>query len=271
MGPDLSSPADYFAYPAVGSGMVRDWLEASSLGDFRSFEIRHFYLPMLDALRGEGKYVPAHMAPLVDTWESTRTKSTPAMRIGSMIEALLFSNGNGAEWEHASEGATLGETARARIAATRIAQSCPTVAAMRDKVLRGQAETQVAKVATIEGVQVKKREDIVWYPDGPTRAETDFKVWSQWKNERQLGFKIRDSRVVAQRALYRMITKANHPGLELASEILVVNPFISGSLPIEYEHVFTDDELDAAEVDVRRALRGIKAMMEFKTPEEVAA
>jgi len=261
---DLSNPHDYYAFPAAGSGMVADWLADEERGDFETWRTRYQRLPWLDACRARGEY-PVD-ADTVRLWERCRRKSTRAMRIGSMIEAKLFSPFDPDEWQHASEGANLYEIDEAKEESNAIASCCPTVQVLRDKVRRGEAMAQVAIVAFVEGVPCKGRIDLQWIAggalvDGAALVETDVKIWTQWRTDRELDRLVRKHRAVIQRAHYGLIRQELYPGVELATELLVVNPKVPNELPIEREFVFKDEEIAAAEIEVRRALRGIGELL----------
>ena len=269
---DLSNPRDYYAFPAVGSSAVIDWLEDEKRGSFDTWRARYVYLPRLDARRSRGDY----SAPLgqVKIWELARRESSLSMRAGSMIEARLFSEGSLDEWEHASEDATPDERAEAKDKAAAIAACCPTVRALRGMVDKGAARTQVAEVAFVESVPCKSRQDLVWR-SGEVLVETDLKIYTQWHDARSLWWRIKDRRAMIQRAHYENIREANHPGEALASSMLVVNPGGSGQLPFERmvpraddgtdevrrEADRYDEEMAAAKIEVSRALRGIKELL----------
>ena len=265
---NLDTPEAYYSRPFCwGSGAVRDWLAAEDRGNFTDWCLRYLGQPWLDLSRRMGLAVTDGFK----TWEKdvdhTRTKSTTAMRKGSLIEVMLWTHDNPAEWEHADMDTTPGELKAARDATERIREKCVEVQTILALQVRGLVETQVGRATVLEGVEVKSREDLVFHSEGH-RVSCDFKLWNDWPR-RDIERLIQEGRYDAQAAHYRMIAEHWDPDTAHANALLVVNPWIPGAtVPRSLWYEFSEGVIECAKEDVRRALRGIRELMK---PTEVAA
>ena len=89
---NLDTPDVYYAAPAHGSGIVKAYIDADANGDFATFISRRLHRPWVDGWRGLGYTLPdtPEWRLIVRNVERTRTKSTRAMHIGSLIEVGLW-------------------------------------------------------------------------------------------------------------------------------------------------------------------------------------
>ena len=279
----LSSPRDYHASRAVGSTQVKDYIDAEAAGDWTTYMGRYAAGPMLDKWRAEGGEIHPLWAKTAALVDATRFRGSRSTNLGSVVEALLWSPDDPKELKWA--GVDLEDLRRARFLQLRrddlktaptkartlvrhldlvdlIKANCPTVGkilAMGDQV-----ERQAAEVATVRGVECRSRVDLAWWA-GSIRAHLDFKVWTQWSQDPL--HLIERWGAATQAAHYQLVSKVTRPGVEHASDLLVIRPGGHGVLPREYHHEFSHEEMDCATERVEHALDGMAALI----PKENAA